>query len=164
MADKPSKRKFYPKIDRQKIVHSRFLLTVSANRKESHYDGGLDELKRRLAVCFRVLEKKDTARSFVYILDKKSTYEENVKSVSCEWAVEKGARSIWHGHALFVISHNTRVRMSFPVYKSFACKALGIKSCYFNAKLLPKDTASNLADVREYINKSQVAPAKDGEE
>ena len=163
MADKPSKRKFYPKIDRQKIVHSRFLLTVSPNRKESHYDGGLDELKRRLAVCFRVLEKKDTASKFIYILDKKSDMS-NIKAVSCEWAVEKGARSIWHGHALFVISHNTRVRMSFPVYKSFACKALGISSCYFNAKLLPKDTASTLADVKEYINKAQIPPAKDGKE
>ena len=145
-------------------MHSRFLLTLSPNKKESQYAGGEQELNRRLGVCFRALESKGTARSFVYILDKKSTYEDNIKKVSCEWAIERGARGVIHGHGLFVISHNTRVRMSFPVFKTFACKALGIKSCYFNAKLLPKDTASTLADVKEYINKAQIPPAKDGEE
>ena len=66
-----------------------------------------------------------------------------------------------HGHALFQITHNTRVRMQFATYKSFCAKALGLKSVYFHAKLLPKDTASTLSDVRRYIGKDQHIPTNE---
>jgi hypothetical protein len=121
------KRRFYRKVDRSKDTHSRFLLTVSPNKKESQIDGGLQALKTRLGACFRVLEKRDTATRFIYVVEKQGTMD-MVKSVSCEWAIEKGARGIWHGHALFVITHNTRVRMQFATYKAFCNKALRLKN------------------------------------
>ena len=157
-APKKAKRKFYPKIDRSKQVTSRFLLTVSPNKKEGQIDGGLESLKTRLGACFRVLEKKESAGRFIYVVDPKGDLS-NITSVSCEWALEKGARGILHGHALFQINHNTRVRMQFATYKSFCAKAVGLKSVYFHAKLLPKDTASTLTDVRKYIDKDQHIPA-----
>ena len=108
----------------------RFLLTVSPNKKAGQIDGGLESLKTCLGACFRVLENKESAGRFIYVVDPKGDLS-NVTSVSCEWALEKGARGILHGHALFQINHNTRVRMQFVTYKSFCAKALGLKSMYF---------------------------------
>ena len=107
---KKTKRKFNPKIDRSKQVTSRFLLTVSPNKKEGQINGELESLKTRLGACFRVLEKKESAGRFIYVVDPKGDLS-NILSVPCEWALEKGARGILHGHALFQINHNTCVRM-----------------------------------------------------
>ena len=107
---------------------------------------------------FPSTREKERAGRFIYVVDPKGDLS-NISSVSCEWALEKGARGILHGHALFQINHNTRVQMQFATYKSFCAKALGLKSVYFHAKLLPKDTASTLSDVRKYIDKDQHIPA-----
>jgi hypothetical protein len=153
------KKKFVPfrkktggaKKDKKKT--SAWHITINANKKTGQFDGGETELKRRLAMCARLLEDPHLQK-FVYIMPKDHTYEANILSHTSEHAIEKGGRGFWHAHCLLRLEHNTSCRLSYPVLKSACSKILGV-SCHFHAQLVPKSENQSLADILAYMNKDQ---------
>ena len=134
-----------------KVRHSRWLITINANRKTGTYPGGEDALRERLALCAKLFERS-RLKPFLYIMKKEDSYEQNVGEVRVESNVEKGnKRGFLHVHIYVSVSHTTSCRLSYPVIRAACAKILGVPKPHFDAKLVKG--GETLEQVRAYVMK-----------
>ena len=134
-----------------KVRHSRWLITINANRKTGTYPGGEEALRERLALCAKLFERS-RLKPYLYIMKKEDSYEKNVGKVQVESNVEKGnKRGFLHVHIYVSVSHTTSCRLSYPVIRAACAKILGVPKPHFDAKLVKG--GETIEQVRAYVMK-----------
>ena len=137
-----------------KVRHSRWLITINANRKTGTYPGGEEALRERLALCAKLFERS-RLKPYLYIMKKEDSYEKNVGKVQVESNVEKGnKRGFLHVHIYVSVSHTTSCRLSYPVIRAACAKILGVPKPHFDAKLVKG--GETIEQVRAYVMKGGV--------
>ena len=105
------------KVAPENVRHSRWLITINANRKTGTYPGGEEALRERLVLCAKLFERS-RLKPYLYIMKKEDSYEKNVGTRSKSSPTWRRATSGGSCTCTFMSPSPTPLRAASPTRPS----------------------------------------------